>query len=192
MLTPGADPVRKISIIPRGLALGVTFSAPDADRFNYDRPELIAKIKVALGGRAAEEIVYGEPTHRGGVRHPAADRDRPPDGGPLGDERRTRPAGAAARGRRRAAAPGCVGGLAADPGADRRGGAGIVEEAHKEVLALLAENRAKLDSLAAALVEHETLDEDDAYAAAGVEHERSAPESALTLAAATTSDGAES
>ena len=54
-----------------------------------------------------------------------------------------------------------------------------MEEAHKEVLALLAENRAKLD-------------EDDAYAAAGVEHERSVPESALTLAATTTSDGAES
>src|SRR3954447_25920210 len=62
MLTPGADPVRKISIIPRGLALGVTFSAPDADRFNYDRTELIAKIKVALGGRAAEELIYGEPS----------------------------------------------------------------------------------------------------------------------------------
>ena len=46
----------------------------------------------------------------------------------------------------------------------------IVEQCHKEVLALLAENRAKLDSLAAALMEHETLDEDDAYAAAGVEH----------------------
>ena len=36
MLTPGADPVRKVSIIPRGQALGVTFSAPDADRFNFD------------------------------------------------------------------------------------------------------------------------------------------------------------
>ena len=46
----------------------------------------------------------------------------------------------------------------------------IVEQCHKEVLALLAENRAKLDSLAPALIEHETLDEDDAYAAAGVEH----------------------
>ena len=54
--------MRKISVIPRGMALGVTFSAPDVDRFNYDRPELLAKIKVALGGRAAEEIVYGEPT----------------------------------------------------------------------------------------------------------------------------------
>ena len=60
MLTAGADPVRKISIIPRGLALGVTFSAPDADRFNYSEQELNAKIKVALGGRAAEEIVFGD------------------------------------------------------------------------------------------------------------------------------------
>src|SRR6185503_11366122 len=40
MLTEGADPVRKVSIIPRGMALGVTFSAPDADRFNYLEPEL--------------------------------------------------------------------------------------------------------------------------------------------------------
>src|SRR5438309_4508039 len=60
MLTPGADPVRKISIIPRGLALGVTFSAPDSDRFNYREPEVRARIKVALGGRAAEEMVFGE------------------------------------------------------------------------------------------------------------------------------------
>jgi cell division protease FtsH len=50
----------------------------------------------------------------------------------------------------------------------------IVEDCHREVLALLADNRAKLDALAEALVEHETLDEDDAYAAAGVDH-RSSP-----------------
>ena len=43
MLTPGADPVRKISIIPRGVALGVTFAAPDADRFNYEYHELLAR-----------------------------------------------------------------------------------------------------------------------------------------------------
>ena len=60
MLTPGADPVRKVSIIPRGMALGVTFSAPDADRFSYLEPEILAKIKGALGGRAAEEIAFGE------------------------------------------------------------------------------------------------------------------------------------
>ena len=58
MMTPGADPVRKVSIIPRGPALGVTFSAPDADRFNFTTEDLEARIKVALGGRAAEEIVF--------------------------------------------------------------------------------------------------------------------------------------
>ena len=62
MLTPGADPVRKVSIIPRGQALGVTFSAPDADRFNFDERHLLAQIKVALGGRVAEEIVFGDLT----------------------------------------------------------------------------------------------------------------------------------
>ncbi|HYY63913.1 MAG TPA: hypothetical protein VE688_04815, partial [Gaiellaceae bacterium] len=49
----------------------------------------------------------------------------------------------------------------------------IVDEAHEEAVGLLRENRAKLDSLAKALLEHETLDEDEAYAAAGVPHESS-------------------
>src|ERR671915_519167 len=62
MLTPGADPVRKISIIPRGQALGVTLSTPETDRYNYARDELLARIKVALGGRAAEKVVYGDLT----------------------------------------------------------------------------------------------------------------------------------
>ena len=62
MLTPGADPVRKVSIIPRGQALGVTLSTPDDDRFNYSEQELRAKIRVSLGGRVAEELVFGEPT----------------------------------------------------------------------------------------------------------------------------------
>src|SRR5262249_16536927 len=60
MLTEGADPVRKVSIIPRGAALGVTFSAPDADRYSFREQELKAKIKVALGGRVAEEVVFAE------------------------------------------------------------------------------------------------------------------------------------
>ena len=62
MLTPGADPVRKVSIIPRGQALGVTLSTPETDRFNYARDDLVAKIKVALGGRAAEKVVFGDVT----------------------------------------------------------------------------------------------------------------------------------
>ena len=62
MLTPEADPVRKVSIIPRGMALGVTLSTPDDDRVSYSQEDLEAKIKVALGGRAAEEVVYGKVT----------------------------------------------------------------------------------------------------------------------------------
>src|SRR6266508_3457664 len=60
MLTDGADPVRKVSIIPRGMALGVTFAAPESDRFNYREPEVQAKVNVALAGRAAEQVVFGE------------------------------------------------------------------------------------------------------------------------------------
>ena len=62
MLLPEADPVRKVSIVPRGQALGVTLSSPDADRVSYSREELEAKIKVSLGGRVAEEVVYGKIT----------------------------------------------------------------------------------------------------------------------------------
>src|SRR5512133_1972980 len=60
MLTPGADPVRKISIIPRGQALGVTLATPESDRYNYRREELLAQIKVSLGGRAAEKVVFDD------------------------------------------------------------------------------------------------------------------------------------
>jgi cell division protease FtsH len=59
MLQPGADPVRKISIIPRGRALGVTLQSPDADRYSYGAEYLNGKIIGMLGGRAAEEVVYG-------------------------------------------------------------------------------------------------------------------------------------
>jgi cell division protease FtsH len=52
--------LRKISIIPRGQALGVTASTPETDRFTYVRDALLAKVKVPLGGRAAEEVVFGD------------------------------------------------------------------------------------------------------------------------------------
>ena len=181
MLTEGADPVRKISIIPRGMALGVTFSAPDADRFNYTRRELIAKIKVALGGRAAEEVVYGDASTgaesdiqqltqiargmvgRWGMSEAIGPLSAlPPDGGyfPGASEMSARS-------------------LDLIDSEVRR----IVDQAHTEVVALLNENREKLDSLANALLEHETLDEDAAYAAAGVAHSSSADERELAAAA---------
>ena len=62
MLVPGADPVRKVSIVPRGRALGVTFQSPASDRYGYDEAYLRGRIVGALGGRAAEEIVYGNVT----------------------------------------------------------------------------------------------------------------------------------
>jgi cell division protease FtsH len=58
--TPGADPLRKISIVPRGHALGVTVQTPEEDRFNYTRTQLMGRLAVLLGGRAAEELVFHE------------------------------------------------------------------------------------------------------------------------------------
>jgi cell division protease FtsH len=61
-LTPGADPVFKVTIVPRGQALGVTASLPDDDRRNYSKEYLMARMLVLLGGRAAEEVAIGEIT----------------------------------------------------------------------------------------------------------------------------------
>lgn len=60
--TPGSDPLRKISIVPRGRALGVTVQAPEEDRFNYTRNQLLGRLAVLLGGRAAEQLVFNEVT----------------------------------------------------------------------------------------------------------------------------------
>jgi cell division protease FtsH len=182
MLTEGADPVRKVSIIPRGLALGVTFAAPESDRFNYREPEIEARIKVALGGRAAEEVVFGE-TSTGAesdiqqlteIARQMVGRWGMSDAiGPIAVLPRD------------GAGPFLPGVAEVSPETQklvdeevRR----VVEESHREVIALLQENRGKLDSLANALLEHETLDEEDAYAAAGVE--RAAAPSADSYSAA--------
>jgi cell division protease FtsH len=57
MLSPDADPVHKVTIIPRGLALGMTMTMPTEDRFNMTKAQMIAQIKHAMGGRAAEKLV---------------------------------------------------------------------------------------------------------------------------------------
>ena len=62
MLVPGSDPVRKVSIIPRGRALGVTFQSPEADRYGYSVEYLRGRLVGALGGRAAEQLVFGDIT----------------------------------------------------------------------------------------------------------------------------------
>ena len=182
MLTEGADPVRKVSIIPRGMALGVTFAAPESDRFNYSEPEVQAKINVALGGRAAEEIVYGE-------KSTGAESDIQQLTGiarqMVGRWGMSSAIGPIAVIPRDGQGPLLPGAAEVSPNTQqlvddevRR----IVDESHQQVIALLTENRSKLDSLAKALLEHETLDEEDAYAAAGVP--RKAPTSADSYSAA--------
>ncbi|MCX6023899.1 MAG: ATP-dependent zinc metalloprotease FtsH, partial [Chloroflexi bacterium] len=61
-LTPGADPVTRVTIIPHGRALGVTMQLGDEDRRNYSRSYLVGRLTVMLGGRVAEELVFGDPT----------------------------------------------------------------------------------------------------------------------------------
>ncbi len=184
MVTPGADPVRKVSIIPRGQSLGVTFSAPDADRFNFDERYLLAQIKVALGGRAAEEIVFGDIT----------------TGAESDIQHLTRIARQMVGrwGMSRAIGPIAVipmeGSSPFLPGAHETSEATqrlvddevrrIVEAAHKDALELLRRYRANLDSLAHSLLENETVDEAQAYKAAGL------PRNALARGAATLQDGA--
>ncbi|MCW3038181.1 MAG: hflB [Solirubrobacterales bacterium] len=173
MLTKGADPVRKISIIPRGQALGVTLSAPEADRFNYDQAYLRGKILVALGGRVAEEVVYGTIT----------------TGAESDIQQLTNIArGMVVRwGMSEAIGPIAVEASQANgmllPGTDgvsqatqqlidtevRR----IVDEAHHDVTILLTEHRDQLEQLTQELLKVETLDEKEAYIAAGVERRRS-------------------
>jgi cell division protease FtsH len=62
LLHPGGDPVRRVTVVPRGQALGVTLSVPEADRYNYSEGYLRARLVTALGGRAAEQVVYGDVT----------------------------------------------------------------------------------------------------------------------------------
>jgi cell division protease FtsH len=165
MLTPGADPVRKISIIPRGQALGVTLSTPDADRVSYSKEDLDAKIKVALGGRVAEEVVYGKITTGAESdiqqltqiarqmigRWGMSDKLGPVTLLPADGQKPMLPAASETSSHTQ---------WLVDQEVQH-----MAEEAHVEVTQLLTENRAKLDSLAHALLRAETLDAPEAYAA---------------------------
>jgi cell division protease FtsH len=173
MLTPGADPVRKVSIIPRGRALGVTFQAPAVDRYGYSATYLRGRIVGALGGRAAEEVVYTDVTTgaesdldqvssiarqmvgRWGMSKaigPLTVLPPPGQESPLGLD----------------------GVAAATKELVDREVRWIVDECHEQAIATLIAHRDQLDRLAEVLFTKETLDEDEAYAAAGV-HRDAAP-----------------
>jgi cell division protease FtsH len=62
LVVPGADPVHRVTIVPRGQALGVTYQRPESDRYNFPEAYLRARIVGILGGRAAEELIFGVKT----------------------------------------------------------------------------------------------------------------------------------
>ncbi|MEU2672431.1 ATP-dependent zinc metalloprotease FtsH [Streptomyces sp. NPDC007164] len=165
MVQPGADPVRKVTIVPRGRALGVTLSTPDADKYAYTEEYLRGRIVGALGGMAAEQVVFGMITTgaesdleqvtnlargmvgRWGMSHKVG--------------RLTAIPSDAQQAYGLSAAPAT---LDAVDGEMRR----IVDECYEVACRLLRENRDRLDSLSAALLANETLDEAEAYRAAGI------------------------
>jgi cell division protease FtsH len=169
MLTPGADPVRKISIIPRTMSLGVTLSAPGNDRFNYDKQGLLAHIKVATGGRAAEEVVFGDETTGAESDIRQATQLARNMVGRFGMSEQIGFLSVLPQDGQTAAMPGYseVSERTRQRVDDemRR----IVREAHDESVQLLSENRRRLDGLAEALFQAETLEGPAAYAAAGLE-----------------------
>jgi cell division protease FtsH len=173
MLTPGADPVRRVTIIPRGQALGVTVQTPQVDRYGYSKKYLRGRIAGALGGRAAEEIVYGEATT-------GAESDL---------DQATRLARQMVGRWGMSSAVGPVSVLP-PPGQEQPFGVDgvapatrelvdeevrrLIEDCYGEAVETLRSNRERLDRLAHTLLERETLNEDEAYTAAGVTRETAA------------------
>ena len=169
MLTPGADPVRKISIVPRGHALGVTFQSPDDDRYGYASEYLLGRITGALGGRAAEQLVFGEVTT-------GAESDL---------EQATRVARQMVG---RWGMSATLGPVSLLPGPSHQPTFGfdaeepapatrelldaevrrLMDEGDERARRLFAEHRARLDNLVEALLAAETLDAAEAYKAAGI------------------------
>jgi cell division protease FtsH len=164
LLIPGADPVKKLTIVPRGLSLGSTYSQPIDDRYNYPEAYLRGRIALALGGRAAEEVAYGAVTTGAEsdlqqvnqvARSMVVRFGMSPKLGPInliqpGD-------GATAEHFSEETA------RLLDEEVRR-----IVEECHQEAVRLLTENRDRLDRLAAAVLKKDTLDQDEIYDAAGI------------------------
>jgi cell division protease FtsH len=172
LVMPGADPVHRVTIVPRGQALGVTYQRPDSDRYNYPEAYLRARIVGMLGGRAAEEIVYGTKTTgaesdieqatglarrmvtRWGMSErlglvQLAPRDNPYLSGPAGY--------GAARPFSEATAAGV------DAEVLR-----IINESYEEARRLLSAHRKELDALAEALVARETLNEQEILEVTGL------------------------
>jgi cell division protease FtsH len=168
MLTPGADPVRKVSIIPRGMALGVTLSTPDSDRVSYSREELEAKIRVSLGGRVAEEIIYASITSGAESDIQQLTQVARQMVGRWGMSDSVGPIAVLPSETQGPLLPGVSETSESTQRLIDEEVHRLVEASHEEVTRLLLEHRDALESLAQALLKAETLDADAAYAAAGV------------------------
>ncbi|PJF41120.1 MAG: ATP-dependent metallopeptidase FtsH/Yme1/Tma family protein [Chloroflexi bacterium] len=160
-LTPHSDPVLKVTIVPRGQALGVTAQLPSDDRRNYSREYLEARMNVLLGGRTAEEIIFDSITTGAEndlrqvtslARRMVAQWGMTDEIGPLnfGDDDRQPFLGySLSQGRQYSEE------TAARIDTEVRR---LVEEAHVKTRALLTENRDKLEQLAHELLEHEIVE----------------------------------
>jgi cell division protease FtsH len=165
LVVSGADPVNRVTIVPRGQALGVTYQRPDSDRYNYPEAYLRAKIVGMLGGRAAEEIVYG-------TRTTGAENDIEQATG-LARQMVTRWGMSERLGMVQLSPPqnpylsGPNGYPGARPFSDETAEAidaevlKIIGESHEEAKRLLSAHRQQLDALAEALLLRETLNEQE-------------------------------
>ena len=169
---PGADTVHRVSIVPRGMALGVTYQRPEADRYNYPEEYLRARIIGMLGGRAAEELVYGTKTT--GAENDIEQATQ------LARNMVTRWGMSDALGMVQlaprenpflSAAPGYAERLQMSEETARTIDAEvrrIIGECHEEAARLLMKHRQALEALATALLERETLDDEEILAVTGL------------------------
>jgi cell division protease FtsH len=174
MLQPGADPVRKVSIIPRGRALGVTLSTPESDRYGYDANYLRGRIIGALGGMAAEQEIFNVVTTGAENDLEMVTRIARSMVGRWGmSERIGTLSVLPSEGDPRMA--GISDGLldAVDEEVRR-----ITDECYAEARRLLREHRDKLDAIVVQLLARESLDEPEIYDAAGIPRPPATPKPA--------------
>jgi cell division protease FtsH len=164
MLQPGADPVRKVSIIPRGRALGVTLSTPESDRYGYDADYLRGRIIGALGGMAAEQEIFNVITTGAESDLEIVTRIARSMVGRWGmSERIGKVSILPVEGDPRTAGTSDFMLNALDEEVHR-----ITDECYADARRLLRENRDKLDRIVERLLERETLDEAEVYMVAGI------------------------
>jgi cell division protease FtsH len=164
--TPGSDPIHKVTIVPRGRALGLTASLPEVDRHNYTKEWLIGSLAMFFGGRVAEEIIFGPEKVTTGAgndieratalaRRMVTQFGMSERIGPLavGDKEQEIFLGREFAQRREISERTAE---AVDDEVKR-----LVDEAYAKAMEIVQENRELLDRIAVALLERETIDRED-------------------------------